>query len=92
MHCNSISQNFSLKQIVNFGGTMVFHRFKQFLKGNSKENSLMTDHGNVLEHLIHIQCFPWLNSEIQRSKGVFFFSLSNFGECIPNGQSEKRGG
>lgn len=73
MHCNSISQNFSLKQVLTLR-TTVFHRFKQFLKGNSKENSLMTDHGNVLEHLIHIQCFPWLNSEIQRSK-VFSFSL-----------------
>jgi len=46
----------------------------------------------LLEHLIHIQCFPWLNNEIQRSKGVFFSFLNNFGECIPNGQSGKRGG
>lgn len=33
----------------------------------------MTNHRDVTGVFdAHIQCFPWLNKETQRSKGVFF--------------------
>ena len=44
----------------------------------------------LLEYLIHIQCFPWLNNEIQRSKGVFFFFLNNFEDYPQWTKWEKR--
>lgn len=72
---------------------MVFCRLKllMFKKVLRKENSLMTNHDNITGTFdAHIQCFPWLNKEIQRSKGDFFFFLNNFGQCIPNGKSRKR--
>lgn len=53
----------------------------------------MTNHENVTGAFdVHSKCFPWLSKETQRSKGVFFFFLNNFEECILSRLSGKRGG